>query len=260
MDTRCFYKADKGTDEEFAGRMEKFETRIAKRLKSDSDIAILEAAPKREEDRLSMFFVDHISENDKKQDRIFTASIIEALCIRIKKELPESSEIAFCSDNARNYNNDVLPVMLPMICSTHGILLNVYVHPDACCGKSCVGAHFAFSFRQLKRYITETGHDVLTPEDIVDALTYDHGVKNTFVDYIKTNRQHGTFLRYETAAEAKLISSLSTPAEIQYTDLEEGKYQLTRYRYSKCCFQKFDVDGHECFPTEKYVYANEEDK
>lgn len=104
--------------------------------------------------------------------------------------------------------------MLPLIISSHGLELNVYLHLDAFCGKSCVDTHFALSFRHLKRYITEKGHNVLTPEDMVDALAYDDGLKNTFVDYIKTNRQYDTFLRYESAPETKFIASLRTPAEI----------------------------------------------
>lgn len=79
-----------------------------------------------------MFFVDHISENDKKQDRIFTASIIDGLLFRIKTELPGVREISFCTDNARNYNKNVIPVLLPMICNSHGMKLTVYIHPDAC--------------------------------------------------------------------------------------------------------------------------------
>lgn len=78
--------------------------------------------------------------------------------------------------------------------------LQVYLHPDAYCGKSCVDAHFAVSFREIKRYIIKAVYDFLTPEDIFDALTFDGGVKNNFVDYIKDDRNHGRLMAYEIAS------------------------------------------------------------
>lgn len=163
----------------------------------------------------------------QKEDRIFTASIIDAFYYRIRKDLRGCSQISFYSENARMCNIYVLQFMLPMICSSHCLTLNVYLHPDACCGKGCVEVHFVVSFRHLKRYITETRHDILTPEDVVDDLVYDNGFKNTSVDYIKTNRRHEACLRYEAAAEAGLIYSLGNPAEIRYCDMFGGKTRIT---------------------------------
>lgn len=72
-------------------------------------------------DSLDMFFVDHIAENDKKQDMVFVASIAEALMFRIRKELPEADETAVCTDNARCYKNNFIPVILPDICEAFKI-------------------------------------------------------------------------------------------------------------------------------------------
>lgn len=140
--------------------------------------------------------MESIIENDKKQHRIMTASIIESLCYRIRCELPCATQIVICSDNAKNYNNDVLPVMLPAICAAYNLKLKVYIHPDACHGKSCVNAHFSVSFRHLKRYIQETHYDLLTPEDMVDTLTYDYGVKNAAVEFISVKRSHPDLDKY----------------------------------------------------------------
>lgn len=93
--------------------------------------------------KLTSFFVDQVCENDKKQDRIFTMSIFEALLYRIRTELPEAVEIGFCTDNARNYNNNVLQFYLPWVCEAYDFQLKTILHPDACCGKSCVDCHFA---------------------------------------------------------------------------------------------------------------------
>lgn len=95
----------------------------------------IEAAKQLEEEKLSMFFVDHVVENDKRQDVILTASIIDALCLRIVKQVRGVAEIAFISDNAKCYNNDLLPALLPKICESHGMVIRSFLHPDACCGK-----------------------------------------------------------------------------------------------------------------------------
>lgn len=90
-----------------------------------------EAAKKLDEENLSIFFVDHVMENDKKQDVALTASILDALCYRIKIQVPAALEVVFISDNARNYNNDFLPVLLPKICDSHDLQLRSFLHPDA---------------------------------------------------------------------------------------------------------------------------------
>lgn len=84
-----------------------------------------------EEDRLSMFLVGHVIENDKKQDVIMVASILDALVARIKQQLVDVEEVCFISDNARNYQKDLQPVISPMICRTHEVQLHSILYPDA---------------------------------------------------------------------------------------------------------------------------------
>lgn len=257
----AFYRPDKSVDKEYVERMRTYgyghvEYGGRKRGRRDFD----EAAKKLDEERLSMFFVDHVMENDKKQDVALTASILDALCYRVKLQLREAEEVVFISDNARNYNNDLLPILLPKICDSHGLLLRSYMHPDACCGKSCVDGHFAVHWRLLKRYIEETESDVVTPEDIMDALTYDGGVKNTVVDYIKINRSHDTFLNVLLAQQLRMVEHLGTQSEIKYERMGDGRYALRCYKYSGCQYERIIVDGFESGRDRKYINPNEEDK
>lgn len=110
------------------------------------------------------------------------------------------------------------------------MLLKSYLHPDACCGKSCVDGHFAVLWRLLKRYIEETESDVVTTEDIMDALTYDGGIKNTVVDYLKVNRNHERFLNMALAEQFRIVERLGSPAEIKYERIRNGKYTLSSYK------------------------------
>lgn len=149
-----FYLQDKSTDGDYLERMKKYSDQFERKAARNEDAKKkFEAQKKLEEERLSMFSVDHVIENDRKQDVVMVAAIVDALVARIKKQLPETAEVCFISDNARNYNNDLLPVILPMICRRHGMRLHSILQTDACCGKSCVYGHFAVAWRHVKRYI-----------------------------------------------------------------------------------------------------------
>lgn len=60
----------------------------------------------------------------------------------------------------------------------------------------------------------EKPFDVLTLEDIVDALQHDGGVMNTFVDCIRINHNFRRLVELECAESNKLICNLESPAEI----------------------------------------------
>lgn len=97
----------------------------------------------------------------------------------------------------------------------------------------------------LKRYILGTKFDVLNPEDIVDALRYGGGIRNTFVYYIRVNRNARKFVEYECAENAKLIYNLDSPAEIKYEKKPDGSYVLRCYKYSKAYYRIMAVCGNE---------------
>lgn len=256
-----FYRVDKARDVQCSELQRKMKTKERWRKRMGMTGNGAENTEKGEqEEQLSMFFVDHIPTNDKKQDRMLTASIIEALCFRIRRVLSKAKEIVICSDNARNYNNNMIPIILPKMYESHGLRFSVYIHPDACCGKSCVDAHFAVSFRHLKRYISEKRFDVLTPDDIVDSLLYDNGVVNTYFDYIETDREHPSLLDYEISDECDLCDILDSPSEIIYRNIGEAKYELTCYKYSNCFYRKYVVQNFVCQELFECVPQNPIDK
>lgn len=72
-----------------------YKPRKEKRAMSEEELSAYNEVEKRKiranqetKQALASFFVDHIAENDKKQDRVFTASIVEALVYRIHRQLP----------------------------------------------------------------------------------------------------------------------------------------------------------------------------
>lgn len=112
--------------------------------------------------------------------------------------------------------------------------------------------HFAVLWRLLKRFVEETESDFLTPEDIIDAVTYDGGIKNTVVDYVKVNRNHDTTRIVKVVERLRMVQQLGSPAEIKFERLEEGKYALNCYKYSGCQYERVLVDGFESIIDRKY--------
>lgn len=64
---------------------------------------------------LSENYIFHIVRNQTTQDATAVCSIVEYLKIRTKTELPELTDVLHMSDNARCYQNNVLPVVAPFI-------------------------------------------------------------------------------------------------------------------------------------------------
>lgn len=115
----------------------------------------------------------------------------------------------------------------------------------------------------------ETKYGVLTPAEIVDALRYDGGIRNKFVDYIRVNRTFKSIMEYECAEKAKLISNLESPAEIRYEEATGGTYILKCFKYSHAFYRIFSVVRNESIEiiedkhhleVDKERYATEEER
>lgn len=256
-----FYRPDPTSDPEYYERMKRFNKPRSSKKESDAEFnRRMESAKQTEHDKVSMFFVDHVIENEKKQDVMLTASIIDALCYRIKKQLSGTKEIVLISENAKNDNKDQLPLLVTKIIESHGMTIESFLHPDACCDKSCVDAHFSVAWRLIKRYTEETESDVITSEDIVDGLIYDDGVKNSVVDFSKINRNNRTLIEHDIASNMETMAPLGAPTEIKYQKIEYGKYKIFVYKYSGGQYDVSDINGSGCFYDPGYVHSKAVDK
>lgn len=80
------------------------------------------------------------------------------------------------SDIARTYQNDVIPVIAPLICWTHGFVLKAFMNSETARGKGLLDAHFSIAMRQVQKF-EETKGDVTTHEELVKALHHDGGIR-----------------------------------------------------------------------------------
>lgn len=103
----------------------------------------------------------------------------------------------------------------------------------------------------MKRYICETRFDVLTAEDIVDALVSEGGIKNTFVNYIRMNRECSNIWKIELSDECKLFSNLDSPSEIRHRMMDAKYFELTCFKYSNAHYRKFRTNDYGCLEAYK---------
>lgn len=81
-------------------------------------------------------YFDHISDGDNKQDRESVVSVIEAVMLRLREDLPSIKSIALQSDNATCYQNALVMLLLPYLSVTHGIEVTRFIHTETQDGKS----------------------------------------------------------------------------------------------------------------------------
>ena len=157
---------------------------------------------------LQTLFLDHILENDTKQDRMAVTSLVGAVLSRMKREIPTVRSFTLLSDNARCYQNDVLPVMLPFISKHHGLSISSFIHSEMQQGKSLIDAHFAPAMMHMNRYVNASRSDVCTPSADVDAINWQGGIANTVAEMVRKDRNHPNLMCWEGAVIQKRITKL----------------------------------------------------
>lgn len=140
-------------------------------------------------EHLSMLFYDHFIQGDTQQDVTAVASILEAGIMRLKKDLPNVTEIILLSDNAACYQNLTLPVTLPFVAKANEVSLLKFIHTETQDGKLLVDAHFAIAMSHVSKIVGE-GNDFTTPSTLVKALRSGGGLKNTAAELIRIDRSN----------------------------------------------------------------------
>ena len=85
---------------------------------------------------LNKLYLDHIVDNENKQDKLAVISILEAVILAIRKHLPNIDQIILQSDNAGCYQ-------------TYPMLMSRIIHTETQDGKSVLDAHFARSMQHI---------------------------------------------------------------------------------------------------------------
>lgn len=122
-------------------------------------------------------YFDHISEGDNKQDRESVMSVLEAIFLWLKKDLPHIKKVILLSDNAACYQNMLPPLVLPLLGFACGIQVTRFMHTETQDGKSPLDAHFARSMQVLVGWVKEN-NNYITPTQVVVGLKSHGGLPN----------------------------------------------------------------------------------
>ena len=101
------------------------------------------------------YYMDHVVENESKQDITSVISILEAVIIGLKKMFPRLTTIYLQSDNASCYQNTMLLLLIPYLAFTYSLCIRRYIHTETQDGKSVLDAHFARCTQKVYEYCKE---------------------------------------------------------------------------------------------------------
>lgn len=86
-------------------------------------------------DDLGTIALNHIAENENAQDSWAVLSVVGTVMDRIKQGLPTVTSTWIVTDNSRNYQNHMLPVVAPFLNASYSVLLNELVHSETARGE-----------------------------------------------------------------------------------------------------------------------------
>jgi hypothetical protein len=135
-----------------------------------------------------IMYYDDIAAGDTIQYCGAVLSHFEAICRRIRKDLPHVTEISAQTDNARCYKSPQLLFGLYTVALLNGLRLLRYIHTGVQDGKGAIDGHFATTMRYIVLFC-KMGNDVVTPAQIVQALWAYGGVNNCATELVYINRE-----------------------------------------------------------------------
>lgn len=95
-------------------------------------------------------YLDHVCRNSTDQTAYTVSSIVEMVMKKINAMHPAINKVLFQSDNAGQYSNSLIPVIVPFICKAYGVQLVSMVHSETQDGKGAAEIHFATAMRHIK--------------------------------------------------------------------------------------------------------------
>jgi len=129
-------------------------------------------------------FVDYIVKGYTGEDVLQVCSVITEILRRVSEHMPDITDICLQSDNASCFaSQDHIPYIYllnkeshgPIIVKSHGPMIVKWIFTEAQTGRGRLDTHFSYVNMLLQSYI-EGGNDILTEDDIFNALTYNYGI------------------------------------------------------------------------------------
>ena len=184
----------------------------------------------REAEDFQVYYLDHISSNDTKQDRWAVLSIIESILDVVERDFGERiKKTIIQSDNAACYCNGHLIYGIHAVSKRTRVPVIMFIHTETQDGKGCIDAHFDKCMRHIRAFV-DMDNDVITPWALVRALVSNGGVRNTLAILFNLDR----------AKLEKFIDA--NRSMLDYFD-KIGRYN--EVRYSNDTIELVDYSGND---------------
>ena len=102
--------------------------------------------------------------------------------------------------------------MIPRICQVHGVTATQFIHNESGDGKTILDGHFGIQTHMIHDYVNEK-HDVTTPRDVYEALTY-QPLRNTLVNLISFDNNR--IQELSNAAKLCIVEGSSVVRQVNY--------------------------------------------
>lgn len=193
---------------------------------------------------LSTMFIDHVPGNDTVQDAEAVLQVIDALMARLKLELPNVNRVWIVSDDAKHYQNELTPVLLPFIAHHHGLHLHGLIHSETVLGRCLGEAHFSIATRLVRKYCIDKKRDIAVPTDLMNALSYSDGVYNSCVELLNIFRDGANLKPWLKARQTRKLAKLFRITEIEYGAVSGDKVVACCYKICGGVGRRFEFGRH----------------
>ena len=170
--------------------------------------------------KVELHYLDTVVDGDSKQNVGATLAIVDDLLKRVRAILPAThKDITFQSDNAGNYQNLILPMILPELAKLHGLNCLRILHTEAQDGKCIVDGHFQKVGWKIEQFVTDTQGTWATAREVCDAMQHAGGVPGTSVTLLRLSRDRLGKIERDCKALRPLmkrVCSVTKPLEWRY--------------------------------------------
>ena len=144
------------------------------------------------------------------QDTKDVLSINEHVLNQFKKDEPNIKKLYTKSDNAGCYHTSYSPEALYFMCKQKGMELLRYDYNESCKGKDQCDRESAAAKTILRSYV-DAGNDLMTAEDIYEAMHYGIGVKYVMISVAEIDST-------VSSVSGPKVSSFTSYHSIAFTD------------------------------------------
>ena len=98
-------------------------------------------------------YINHNNSFDNNQYVACLVLLIKDILSCIKRIFPDITRVILQSDNARSYQNSIVPFFVHILSLSTGLFVSCFIRTDTGAGKGMIDGHFATMIKILRAYV-----------------------------------------------------------------------------------------------------------